>query len=45
MFVYFKADYLEVQSEPILWTLDGEFGGELGTVKIANCKKAVRILG
>lgn len=45
MFVYFQADYLEIQSEPIRWTLDGEFGGELGTVKIANCKKAVRILG
>ena len=37
MFVYFQADYLEIQSEPIRWTLDGEFGGELGTVKIAIC--------
>lgn len=45
MFTYFQTDGLEIQSEPIRWTLDGEFGGELKSVEIKNYKKAVAIVG
>lgn len=45
MFTYFQTDYLEIQSEPIRWTLDGEFGGEVELVRIENCEKAVGIVG
>lgn len=45
MFTYFQTDRLEIQSEPIRWTLDGEFGGEVGVVEIENCEKAVEIVG
>jgi diacylglycerol kinase family enzyme len=30
--------------EPIAWSLDGEFGGELTDVTITNCHKAIEIM-
>lgn len=44
MFTYFQTNHMKIQSEPICWTLDGEFGGKLEQVEIANCEKAVRIV-
>lgn len=41
----FKTDHVRICStEPIPWTLDGEFGGEHATVDIKNLCKKVQIL-
>lgn len=41
----FKSPCLYVHAqEPISWTLDGEFGGEIQNVKISNLYHALRIL-
>ena len=41
----FRTAKLEVESqEPLAWTLDGEFGGDVEKVEIENCQGAIRIL-
>lgn len=40
-----RAKTLRIEApEPIPWTLDGEFGGELRETDIAACRQALRIL-
>lgn len=44
LIVNFKASKLNVTcDEPVAWTLDGEFGGQLESVKISNLNKAIEI--
>ena len=45
MFAYFQTDCLKIYSEPMHWTLDGEYGGLYEWVSIENCKKAIDIIG
>lgn len=44
-YVYsFKTSEIKIQSfEPVGWTLDGEFGGDVTDVTIRNCKQAFSI--
>ena len=43
-FIYFQAESVVVESEPMNWTLDGEFGGKEALVDIKNCARAVRFV-
>lgn len=44
MFYECKASKVSIKSrEPVRWTIDGEFGGELSEVVIQNCQKAVSL--
>lgn len=45
MFTVFQTKQLEIQSEPVRWTLDGEYGGMFECVSIENYKKAFDIIG
>ena len=41
----FRTSKLEIESkEPLAWTLDGEFGGDIEKVEIENCQGAIRVL-
>lgn len=41
----FHTQTLEVEApDPVPWTLDGEFGGDIKTANIQNCHKAIEIL-
>lgn len=43
--LYQKCRSVTLRSEkPIAWTVDGEAGGEYTELKLANCRRAVRIL-
>lgn len=45
MFVYLQTGHLEIQSEKMEWTLDGERSGLVENIEIWNCQKAIRIVG
>lgn len=42
--VCIQTSYVNIQSEPMEWTVDGEYGGEYENVKIINRNQAVNIL-
>ena len=42
---YFKTSEISFESsEPVSWTLDGEFGGSLKEVSIRNCRRSLGIM-
>jgi YegS/Rv2252/BmrU family lipid kinase len=43
--LYAQASHIKIKSEPIEWTLDGEYGGRFEAVDITNCHKAIRMIG
>ena len=45
MFVYMQSDSIKFESEPMGWSLDGEFGGIIENVEIRNFSKAIPIIG
>lgn len=42
--VCFQTSQMEIQSERIGWTVDGEFGGEYEQVMVTNYKRAIEIV-
>ena len=44
MFYYIQTSHLVIKSEPMGWSLDGEFGGEHDCVNIRNWKQGMRIM-
>lgn len=45
LLISFKASKITVTcDEPVSWTLDGEFGGQLESVEISNLNKAIEIM-
>ncbi|MFQ8741507.1 MAG: hypothetical protein ACLSAK_01095 [Clostridium sp.] len=45
MFYYIQTSHLVIKSEPMGWSLDGEFGGVVETVEVWNCREAIEIKG
>lgn len=43
-FLYLQTDFLCIDSTPINWTLDGEYGGKTEYVQIKNCKQAIKMM-
>ena len=41
---YFQTSYVEIESEEMEWTVDGEYGGKYKKVGIKNLNRAIRIL-
>lgn len=41
--IYFQTSYLEIQSEPMEWVIDGEYGGKFETAKIENINQAITL--
>ena len=44
LMICFQSSSLMIHSEPMSWTLDGEFGGQVTDVRIDNLKQAVSII-
>lgn len=42
--IYIQASKIEIESEPINWTVDGEYGGEYDKISITNIPQALKIL-
>lgn len=45
LLIYVQTDKIKIESEPMGWSLDGEFGGIKESVEIQNCRYAVQIAG
>lgn len=45
LLIYIQADKIKIESEPVSWSLDGEFGGIKEYVEIENCRCAIPITG
>ena len=45
MIVYLQSSKIVFKSDPIGWTLDGEFGGIKEYVEFQNCQKMLQIVG
>ena len=41
--IRFQAAYIHIQSEPIEWTVDGEYGGCYEEATIENLNRAVKV--
>lgn len=41
---YFQASRIQIISEPMEWTVDGEYGGKYESVVVENINRAIRIL-
>ena len=39
-----SADIAFTAEHPVAWTLDGEFGGDMETVRVCNRPRAIRIM-
>lgn len=45
LLIYVQTGKIKIESEPVGWSLDGEFGGIKESVEIQNCRCAVQIAG
>ncbi len=45
LLIYVQTDKIKIESEPVGWSLDGEFGGIKESVEIQNRRCAVQIAG
>lgn len=45
LLIYIQSDKIKIESEPVSWSIDGEFGGIKEYVEIENCRCAVPIVG
>lgn len=45
MFYYIQTSHLVIRSEPMGWSLDGEFGGVVEAAEVWNCREAIEIKG
>lgn len=39
-----KITFTALNDEPISWTLDGEFGGDMSVATVMNCRKVIEIM-
>ena len=45
MFIYMQSSNMKIKSDPLGWSLDGEFGGIREYVEIKNFNKVIPIIG